>query len=499
MAQEAELMTGEAADQIRIGVEGHDDPAIGFKADGDTVAVVAVNERFQAITGGAGDLTDGDFGTDDSDSLDLDGLLTDCLADGAGRELAATVRAGERPEEPVRFDGDDTEYVPRVARTTAGGHVLFVPRPTDGIGVGSEEVAHVVSHDLRNPLDVAKAHLRVSQDEHDDEHLDKVAQAHERMEQIIQDVLTLARGEGTVDASDEVDLTSVVTTAWESVATADVSLGVESSLPTTTADRPRVERLVENLLRNAVEHAGTDPTVRAGGLPDDRGFYVADDGDGVPETEREAVFEPGYTDSDHGTGLGLAIVDRIASAHGWSVRFTDSRDGGARVEVWFAERVPAEADRIAVPGSDDTTASEDAESSVGASAESSAGGASGPDSAQPAEAAGGDGETTSDAGTAGEDAGLPGDAADGHDTDGATDGRSPGDRSPDCSTDQSPGTDGSACDSRRPSRESDISNGGTDDPPVTDERRRGRRRRPGDAGTRSHTDCGRSNGGEPGS
>jgi anti-sigma regulatory factor (Ser/Thr protein kinase) len=205
----------------------------------------------------------------------------------------------------------------------------------DGVD-DSEAVAHVVSHDLRNPLDVAAAHLELARDERDGEHLQRVAEAHERMEQIIRDVLTLARGERAISPSDGVDLGAVVTDAWESVAADDVELSVRD-VPTATADRPRVERLVENLLRNAVDHAGPAPTIRAGGLADDAGFYVADDGDGVPSDIRETVFEPGYTESGDGTGLGLAIVRRIAAAHGWQVRLADSDAGGARVEVWFEE------------------------------------------------------------------------------------------------------------------------------------------------------------------
>lgn len=239
-----------------------------------------------------------------------------------------------------RADGDedrDEEREDAAASQTGtvptDGGVATPGDDCDGVD-DSEAVAHVVSHDLRNPLDVAAAHLELARDERDGEHLRRVAEAHERMEQIIRDVLTLARGERAISPSEGVDLGAVVTDAWDSIAADDVELSV-SGVPTATADRPRVERLVENLLRNAVDHAGPAPTIYAGGLPDDAGFYVADDGDGVPTDVREAVFEPGYTESGDGTGLGLAIVRRIAAAHGWSVRLADSDTGGARVEVWF--------------------------------------------------------------------------------------------------------------------------------------------------------------------
>jgi signal transduction histidine kinase len=75
-------------------------------------------------------------------------------------------------------------------------------------------------------------------------------------------------------------------------------------------------------------------TVTVGGLPD--GFYVADDGEGVPPADRDRVFERGYTTGD-GTGLGLSIVEQIVGAHGWSVRATESEDGGARFEITGVE------------------------------------------------------------------------------------------------------------------------------------------------------------------
>jgi len=78
-----------------------------------------------------------------------------------------------------------------------------------------------------------------------------------------------------------------------------------------------------------VEHADETVTVEVGSTDD--GFYIADDGPGIPESEREAVFEHGYSGSD-GTGFGLAIVESVAEAHGWTIRLTESRSGGARFE-----------------------------------------------------------------------------------------------------------------------------------------------------------------------
>jgi signal transduction histidine kinase len=71
------------------------------------------------------------------------------------------------------------------------------------------------------------------------------------------------------------------------------------------------------------------------------GFYVADDGVGIPEDRRDAVFESGETFSEDGTGFGLSIVEDIAEAHGWRVALVESEDGGARFEFLPADSTVA--------------------------------------------------------------------------------------------------------------------------------------------------------------
>ena len=221
------------------------------------------------------------------------------------------------------------------------GYVLFIetsavtPTPVDRSTLGIDRVASVISHDLRNPLDVAKARLRAGRELDEDEHFDHVEQAHDRMERIIEDVLTVARGEDVVDPTAVVDLESVVERAWETVETEGATLTIEGPLPTAVADRDRTGRLFDNLFRNAVEHGGDAPAVTVGRLETEGidGVYVADDGPGIPADEREYVFEPGYSSREGGTGLGLAIVERITDAHGWSVSVSPSAEGGVRFEI----------------------------------------------------------------------------------------------------------------------------------------------------------------------
>ena len=193
-----------------------------------------------------------------------------------------------------------------------------------------DQFASVVSHDLRNPLSVATGNLELVADECDADGIERVARAHDRMEALIEDLLRLARAGDDVDEVAPVPLAAAVQRAWGGVRTDGATLEVDAVAASVVADENRLGQLFENLFRNAVEHARPDVTVRVGRLED--GFFVADDGPGIPADERDRVLEAGYSRTEEGTGFGLAIVERIASAHGWSVALVESADGGARFE-----------------------------------------------------------------------------------------------------------------------------------------------------------------------
>jgi len=192
-----------------------------------------------------------------------------------------------------------------------------------------DEFASVVSHDLRNPLNVAKGRLDLAAEACASEHIEPASRALDRMEALVEDVLTLARAGETIGDTEAVELSALGAACWRTIETATARLVVETAA-TVRADRSRLHQLLENLLRNAVEHGGADVTVVIGDLPD--GFYVEDDGPGIPEQERERVLAPGYSTAGEGLRIGLRIVQQVAEAHGWSVDVTDGSEGGARFE-----------------------------------------------------------------------------------------------------------------------------------------------------------------------
>jgi len=190
-----------------------------------------------------------------------------------------------------------------------------------------ESFASTVSHDLRNPLNVAEGNLELAQETGDFEHLEAVAQAHNRMRNLIDELLHVARGD-ELDLS-EVSLINVAELAWETVSSDTADLILEGNLVLESYES-QLRRLLENLFWNALDHGGAT-TIRVGAL--DNGFYVEDDGSGIPPTHREKVFESGFSTVDESPGYGLSIVNGIVDIHGWKIDIVAGSEGGARFEI----------------------------------------------------------------------------------------------------------------------------------------------------------------------
>ena len=277
-----------------------------------------------------------------------------------GQDLERLVSSDPEERSTLQFDrdGDGRHYEPVISGipSVAGSQVTMVilrdvtelMRERQRIERQNERletVAGVVSNDLRIPLDAVDLRLELARGDVDSEHLDAIARASARMDGLIDDLLTLAHHGAEIDDTRPVDLVTLTESCWRTVATGDATLVTDVGR-TVDADPGRLRRLLENLMKNsvehgstssqaspdnAVEHGGDGVTVRIGEL--ETGFYVEDDGPGIPADEHGAVFEAGHTTGDGNTGFGLAIVSEVVDAHGWTITVTESDAGGARFEI----------------------------------------------------------------------------------------------------------------------------------------------------------------------
>lgn len=343
-----------------IPIEAFSAPVLAYTVCDEAIRVRAVNEAFETSFG--------EIAPDASVSTIF--AQFDLGTPDGKKELEAYMQCGESVEISLESVDQAATYCARVITTGNGRGYLIVASDSEKTLTEHADVGHVasvISHDLRNPLDVAKAHLEAARETGKPKHFETVSEAHDRMEQLIRNVLSLARGSDGLDSSEQISIAEVIDSAWHSVDTELATLEVSEPLPATTADPGRVQRLFENLFRNAIEHgsdgshspandsgdrhsksdgsasgsdggqtlpnAPTKVTITVGPLED--GFYVADDGVGVPTGNRDEIFEPGYSTEHGGAGLGLAIVENIVTAHGWDLRLARSGEDGARFEIRF--------------------------------------------------------------------------------------------------------------------------------------------------------------------
>lgn len=233
------------------------------------------------------------------------------------------------------FDETDVQFAEILAENAAAA--VQVVETTTRLREERERLdrfASVISHDLRNPLEIAMLYLQRARQTHNEADFETAAGGLERMERMINDLLTLARSGATVETREPAAIERLVRDAWETIRTDDATLVVDSG-DVIECDPSLVRNLLENLFRNAVEHNDPPTTVRVGMLTDDEGFYVEDNGSGIPESDRDRVLEHGFSGGNT-TGFGLSIVVDIIDAHGWDITVTNGRDGGARFEILTA-------------------------------------------------------------------------------------------------------------------------------------------------------------------
>ena len=194
------------------------------------------------------------------------------------------------------------------------------------------------SHELRSPLASMRAQLETGWWPR---HAAGVRAEADRLAHIVDDLVDLAKADEAAPPSAETDLDEVVLEEIGSIAPTS-AVPIEASnvgAARLTGDRPALARMVRNLVDNAGRHASTQIDVSLSSADGQITLTIDDDGDGVPDEDRERIFER-FTRTDTsrsrdtgGVGLGLAVVRATAKRHGGDVICTNAPNGGARFVV----------------------------------------------------------------------------------------------------------------------------------------------------------------------
>jgi signal transduction histidine kinase len=215
-----------------------------------------------------------------------------------------------------------------------------------------------VSHELRSPLTTVATAAEVLQSRRDELPersrlaLDLLVAELKRFEHLVQDLLEISRFDaGAAElTSDDVRVGEFVRQAVGAAGAAPIPVEVADGLDEVVVpvDKRRLERVLTNLLDNARLHAGGAEAVRVQRANGSIRVLVEDRGAGVPEGDKERIFErfvrgasAGGSDAGEGVGLGLALVAEHVRLHDGSIWVEDRDEGGSR----FVIEIPMQASR----------------------------------------------------------------------------------------------------------------------------------------------------------
>ncbi|MFC6440180.1 ATP-binding protein [Bowmanella sp. JS7-9] len=212
-------------------------------------------------------------------------------------------------------------------------------------------LSHAVSHELKTPIArIRFAHEMLKDAENESDrtrYLQRIDESIEELNALVEELLVYARFDRETpvlhrEQNDFAVLAEMVLTRYRETHPAlRYQLRCEADCPTVNTDKSAMLRILDNLIRNAVRYACSEVQIRL--LPFERGveIQVHDDGIGIPEAEREAIFEPfvrldkSRDRASGGIGLGLSIVKRYVELQGGSITISQSPLGGALFVLRF--------------------------------------------------------------------------------------------------------------------------------------------------------------------
>ena len=208
------------------------------------------------------------------------------------------------------------------------------------------DLIQVVSHDIRNPLQVGFGQLDHARETGSEEAFDRIRDALERIQELMDNIVTLSQQGQEPRRIERIDLAEIAQTALEAVNESRITLTTVGKCRV-DADPVRIQKLFQRLFENTAEHTDASVTVTVGLIQpvftttrdtsaQSAGFYVEDDGPALDDSLLEHIFEGGFSITADETGFRLASAAQIADAHGWDMTVSSTTACGTRFE--FVDR-----------------------------------------------------------------------------------------------------------------------------------------------------------------
>jgi signal transduction histidine kinase len=249
---------------------------------------------------------------------------------GAAAEVA---RGGTAPHVP--------EQGPEDVRRASAAFNAMTDRVTRTLE-SQRQLLSAVGHDLRTPITAMRINTEFVEDADTRERLTKNI---EELQELTEAVLSAAKGVGW-EQMRKIDLAALVESVCTDLEEMDKPVTWESHAAAPLVCRPNeIRRAIRNLIENAIAY-GKQAHVRLDDMAASYELVVEDEGPGVPEADRERVFEPfvrleaSRSSETGGTGLGLTLVKAIAQGHGGSIRLENRTEGGLRAILCLPRGVP---------------------------------------------------------------------------------------------------------------------------------------------------------------
>lgn len=199
-----------------------------------------------------------------------------------------------------------------------------------------ERFTYTVSHDLRNPLVTIKGFLGMLNKDIQDGRKDRIASdfqrianAADKMDELLSDLLELSRVGRIINQSEEVDLVKLTQEAVElldaRIRSKNVTVNISPDLPIVFGDRIRLREVMENLIDNAAKYTDNRPNpiieIGAGQKNSNQVIFVRDNGMGIESQHLAKIFDlfEKLDQNSEGTGIGLALIKRIVETHGGKI------------------------------------------------------------------------------------------------------------------------------------------------------------------------------------